>query len=114
VAAVNQVLAICDISDAVVQATVVGCDGEPLIQDGSDADSMARIVPTGEKAYEGSLVSITDMEAAVVALLAGDTLPGLGDDGGARDVGWLRGEVEKDFTNGVVVIERILSRRQGW
>jgi hypothetical protein len=54
VAAVNQVLAIRVISEVVGQAVLVGGDGEPLVQDGSDADSMARMVPTGEKAYEWS------------------------------------------------------------
>jgi hypothetical protein len=76
-------------SDAVGQATVVGGDGEPLVQDRSDADSMAIIVPSGERAYEGKRVPIMDMGVAAKELLAGDTSPKLGDGGGTRDVGWL-------------------------
>jgi hypothetical protein len=111
-AVVNQVPAILDMSDAVGQATVIGGDGESLIQDRFDVDSMAMIVPSGEKAYEGKLVLIADMGAAAEALLAGETSPRLGDGGGAHDVGRLRGKVEKDLTDDVVV-EQILSRQQG-
>jgi hypothetical protein len=67
VAAVNQVPAIHDISDAMGEAIVVGGDGEPLVQDGSDTNSMGRMVPTDEKAYEGKLVSISDMGVAAEA-----------------------------------------------
>jgi hypothetical protein len=71
------------------------------------------MVPTDEKAYEGKLVSILDMGATEEALVAGDTLPGLGDGGGMRDVGRLQGEGEKDLTDDVVIVERILSRQRG-
>jgi hypothetical protein len=114
VATVNQVPAfIRDMSDAVGQATIVGGDGEPLVQDRSDADAMAIIVPSGEKAYEGKLVSIANMGATAEAMLASNTSPRLGDGGGAHDVGRLRGEVEKDLTDDVIIVDRILSRWRG-
>jgi hypothetical protein len=59
---------------------------------------MAHIVPSGEKAYEGNLVSITDMGATAEAQLTGGTSPRVGEGGGAHDVWRLRGEVEKDLT----------------
>jgi hypothetical protein len=77
---------------------------------------MVRILVTGEKANEGSLVSMADMDAAAEALVSGDTLLGLADSGGTHEVGRLQGETEKDLSDEVVVIERILplSRRRGW
>jgi hypothetical protein len=86
-----------------------------LVQDGSDADFMARMVPTAEKAYKGSIVSMAVMDVAVEALVGGDTSLGLADNGGTREVGRLRGETEKDLADEVIDIERIprLSRWQG-
>jgi hypothetical protein len=65
----------------------------------------------GEKAGEWTLISMVDMVLAAEFLISGDMLPAPADGGGMQEVGRLRGKVENDLTEEVVVVERIPPHR---
>ena len=103
-AAVDQAPALAAVGS---QGEASGRDAVGRVQGGSETDSVViiRVGVAAEEAEERRL-PVVDAEAAEELGVGGEASPALGDDGGAQEVGRLRGEAEEDFREEVVVFQR--------
>uniref|UniRef100_A0A0E0JJY4 Uncharacterized protein n=1 Tax=Oryza punctata TaxID=4537 RepID=A0A0E0JJY4_ORYPU len=82
------------------QGEAIERDEISLVKDGSE-DGVAELIL--EDAKEGRILAV-DAEATEEVGVGDEAAPLLADKGGVRDGGWLRGEVEEDLLEEVIIV----------